>query len=115
ETVNLLLERVESDQGKSQFSFYRSPGLKTLLTLGGNSIRGLFPLNRLEGISAKDGVWAVSGPTATLLDTNGGIVTTVPPIPDDGALVSMDASLTALGISSAGSVYYIDGSGLHGP
>src|SRR5437870_2904690 len=117
ETVNLFLERVESEQGKEQFSFYRSPGLKTLLTLGGASIRGLLPLNRLEGISAKDGVWAVSGNTASLLDTSGNIVNTRSPIPDDGAPVSMAASLTALGISTAGQVYYIDGTPpyLHGP
>ena len=117
DTINLLLEKVESDEGKELFSFYRSPGLKTLLTLGGNSIRGLLPLNRLEGISANDGTWGVSGNTATLFDTNGAIVNTRSPIPDDGVLVSMAASLTALGISTAGQVYYIDGTPpyLHGP
>src|SRR5207249_4799404 len=117
DTINLFLDRVESDQGKELFSFYRAPGLKTLLTLGGNSIRGLLPLNRLEGVSANDGIWAVSGNTATLLDSSGNIVVTRSPIPDDGALVSLAASLTAFAISSAGSVYYIDGTPpyLHGP
>src|SRR5437867_1447265 len=82
-TINLFLESVESGQGKSKYVFLRSPGLKNFLSLGGNSIRGLFPLNRLEGVSAKDGIWAVSGPTATLLDTAGNVLQSNGPIPDD--------------------------------
>src|SRR5438552_5061570 len=107
ETINLFLELAPEEATKGRYVFFRSPGLKNLLTLSGPSIRGLFPLNRLEGVSAKDGIWAVSGPTATLLDTAGNVLQSNGPIPDDGALVSMAASLTAFAISTAGSVYYI--------
>src|SRR5437879_2401197 len=92
ETLNLMLDPIETaDATKGQYVFIRSPGLKSFLTLSGPSIRGLLPLNRLEGISATDGVWTVSGTTATCFDTAGHIVNTRSPIPDDGALVSMAA------------------------
>lgn len=99
--MNLILESIESGEGKSGFALYRSPGLKLLYNLGPVGFRG----NGL--ITAQGRTFAVTGtqlfelfaPTATPnFIARGNVVS-------DGQPVYMAASQTQLLIVSAGNLY----------
>lgn len=44
-TVNLTMEKIESGAGESDYTFYRSPGLRLVATAGGGISRGAVELN----------------------------------------------------------------------
>lgn len=98
ETINLLLEANAAPNAKAPFTFYRSPGLKTVFNSGKASpVRGMLPL---------DGhVFAVIGDTLYDLLPGGVIHASFGPLANDGLSVSMAASPTQLVLVSANVVY----------
>lgn len=99
--MNLILERVESGMGKSDYALYRSPGLLKLYDLGKVGFRG----NGL--ITAQGRTFAITGTKLYELLAPTSSPNFIPrgSVISDGTPVYMAASQTQLLIVSAGNLY----------
>lgn len=103
-TLNWYPELVESGQGQSQMTMYRTPGLKLLVALPTGPVRGCIAIT--AGPAGGTSFWVGGGVLYQV--TAAGVATAIGPVGNDFKLVSMAENGSAgnqLCICSAGQVY----------
>ena len=108
--MNVVVERIESGQGRAEFAMYRSPGLSLWRSSAlGSVCRGLLvdPTN--------DHLFAVQDGTIYDILTDGSINRSYAPISNDGLIVSMDESRNTLFVVSNSILYRVFGGALSTP
>jgi hypothetical protein len=96
---NLLLETIESGQGKSAAALYRTPGLNKLYDLGAAGVRGKITAQGRTFAVTGTVLWELLAPTANPNKINRGTIVS------DGQPVSLASGPTQVLIASAGNLY----------
>jgi len=97
--MNLILEKIESDQGKSSAALYCTPGLSLLYNLGNAGIRGIITAQGRTFAVAGTVLWELLPLMANPNKINRGQIVS------DGQPVSMASGATQVLIASAGNLY----------
>lgn len=97
--MNLILETIESGQGKGAAALYCSPGLNKLYDLSLVGVRGAWTAQGRTFVVAGTVLWELLAPTANPNKINRGAVVS------DGQPVSMTSGPTQVLIASAGNLY----------
>lgn len=103
-TMNWIIEKIESDQGKSGFALYRTPGLALTHSLGTAGVRGMITAQGRTFAVAGPKLWELFPPSATPVK----IDRAPTPMVSDGQPVSMASGSTQVLIASAGNTYVFD-------
>lgn len=97
--INLLLEKIESEDGKSAAALYNTPGLNLLYNLGSAGVRGIIAAQGRTFCVAGVILWELLPPNASPNKINRG------PVVSDGQPVSMTSGPTQVLIATAGNLY----------